>query len=236
MIRKIPRMSVHPPLLRYLTKKKNTQWSDRKKGFQLFIIVLAAIVPDFNSGIGLKSLQYACVIEISCIFCRNRSCFRFGRAVPNFVGRNYQYVHKVRKKYLQLSSILKVIYSYSWTIFLLGKILMLFVPLLLSSTLFFIGWGGVFFVMVMRRYGRLGTLFWTQVKLPSQHVFIYLFMCSLVFGIIIHGRRYVCTYTENICWYVYYLSVGESDLIFGCQQCDVSLLSSGVCLILTIAD
>jgi hypothetical protein len=54
MIRKILRMSVYPSLLRYLTK--TTQWSDRRKGFQLFIIVLAAIVPDFDSGIGLKSL------------------------------------------------------------------------------------------------------------------------------------------------------------------------------------
>ena len=35
---------------------KTTQWSDKKKGFQLFIIVLAATVPDFNGGIGLKFL------------------------------------------------------------------------------------------------------------------------------------------------------------------------------------
>ena len=56
MIRKIPRMSVYPSPVRYLTK--TSQWSDRKKGFQLFIIVLAAIVPDFDNGIGLKSLLY----------------------------------------------------------------------------------------------------------------------------------------------------------------------------------
>ena len=54
MIRKIPRMSVYPSLRNYLTK--TTQWSDRRKGFQLFIIVLAAIVPDFDNGIGLRSL------------------------------------------------------------------------------------------------------------------------------------------------------------------------------------
>ena len=53
--------------------------------------------------------------------------------------------------------------------------------------------------MVMRRYGRLATLFWTQVTLLISSVF-YLFMRSLAFGISIHGRRYVCTYIENICW------------------------------------
>ena len=51
MIQKIPRMSVYPSVLRHITK--TTQWSDRRKGFQLLIIVLAAIVPDFDSGIGL---------------------------------------------------------------------------------------------------------------------------------------------------------------------------------------
>lgn len=29
------------------------QWSDRHKNFQLFVITLAAIVPDFDSGIGM---------------------------------------------------------------------------------------------------------------------------------------------------------------------------------------
>ncbi|KAH9477694.1 putative MFS-type transporter [Psilocybe cubensis] len=51
-------------------------WSDRKKNFQLFIVILASIIPDFDNGIG---------------------------------------------------------------------------------------WGGIFFVMLMRRYGRLATLFWTQL-------------------------------------------------------------------------
>ena len=54
--------------------------------------------------------------------------------------------------------------------------------------------------MVMKRYGRLATLFWTQVKSSNVTVF-YLFMRSLAFGAIIHGRRYICTYIENICWY-----------------------------------
>ena len=54
MIPKIPKMSVYLSYPRYLTK--TAQWSDRRKGLQLFIIVLAATVPDFDSGIGLKSL------------------------------------------------------------------------------------------------------------------------------------------------------------------------------------
>ncbi|THG96852.1 hypothetical protein EW026_g5053 [Hermanssonia centrifuga] len=59
-------------------------WSDFRKGIQLLIITLAAIVPDFDSGIG------------------------------------------------------------SWSIFLLG-------------------WGGILAVVLMRRYGRLPVLFWTQL-------------------------------------------------------------------------
>jgi hypothetical protein len=39
----------------------------------------------------------------------------------------------------------------------------------------------------------------------------YLFMRSLAFGINIHGRRYVCTYTESICWYLYYLIIFQSE-------------------------
>ena len=74
--------------------------------------------------------------------------------------------------------------------------------------------------MVMRRYGRLATLFWTQVKQLKFVDFrsVYLFMRRLAFGISIHGRRYVCTYIESICWYLYYFTifrVGDSDSIFG---------------------
>ncbi|CCM05347.1 uncharacterized protein FIBRA_07561 [Fibroporia radiculosa] len=31
-------------------------WSDRRKNFQLFIMTIAAIVPDFDSGIGIASI------------------------------------------------------------------------------------------------------------------------------------------------------------------------------------
>ncbi|KAF8799750.1 MFS general substrate transporter [Phlegmacium glaucopus] len=82
-------------------------WSERKKGFQIFIMVLAAIVPDFNSGIGI-----ACVFALAT-----------------------QY-HTSSAEIINLTS--------NWSIFL-------------------IGWGGIFFVMLMRRYGRLATLFWTQL-------------------------------------------------------------------------
>ena len=58
-----------------------------------------------------------------------------------------------------------------------------------------------------QRHGRLGTPFWTQVKLLISSVF-YLFMRSLLaFGISIHGRYYVCTYIENICWQLSYFTI-----------------------------
>ena len=69
-------------------------------------------------------------------------------------------------------------YSYtgSWSIFLIGKFLC-YASFFLSSFKF-IGWGGIFFVMVMRRYGRLATLFWTQVKIvlfPKCFTFLLAF-------------------------------------------------------------
>lgn len=33
------------------------QWSDRKKNFQLFIVILASIIPDFDNGIGMDFSQ-----------------------------------------------------------------------------------------------------------------------------------------------------------------------------------
>ena len=72
--------------LRYFKLTKTTQWSDRSKSFQLFIIVLAAIVPDFDSGIGLKYLLSHSECEISCMLYRDCICFRFGQAVPDFVS------------------------------------------------------------------------------------------------------------------------------------------------------
>ena len=33
-----------------------SQWSDFRKGLQLFIVTLAAIVPDFDSGLGTASI------------------------------------------------------------------------------------------------------------------------------------------------------------------------------------
>ena len=43
---------------------KITQWSEAKKALHLFIIVLSAIVPDFNSGIGLKPLSSEFSLEL----------------------------------------------------------------------------------------------------------------------------------------------------------------------------
>lgn len=82
-------------------------WSDRRKALHLLIITLAAIVPDFDSGIGIASI--------------------FGLA---------QTYHTTTGVINNLTS--------NWSIFL-------------------IGWGGIFWIMLTRRYGRLPVLFWTQV-------------------------------------------------------------------------
>ncbi|EKM53342.1 uncharacterized protein PHACADRAFT_259649 [Phanerochaete carnosa HHB-10118-sp] len=82
-------------------------WSDVRKGFQLFIITLAAIVPDFDNGIVTATL-----------FATARQ-FKTTTAEINDLTLN-------------------------WSIFLLG-------------------WGGIFAVMLIRRYGRLPILFWSLV-------------------------------------------------------------------------
>ncbi|KIJ63734.1 hypothetical protein HYDPIDRAFT_112674 [Hydnomerulius pinastri MD-312] len=82
-------------------------WSNRRKGVHLLVMTLAAIIPDFDSGIG-----------IAAIFGLSQQ-FNTTTGVINNVTSN-------------------------WSIFLLG-------------------WGGIFCVMLMRRYGRLPVLFWTQL-------------------------------------------------------------------------
>ncbi|PCH45123.1 MFS general substrate transporter [Wolfiporia cocos MD-104 SS10] len=82
-------------------------WSDWQKNFQLIIITLAAVVPDFDSGIGIAS------------------------------------IFALAKQYNTTSGVINDLTS-NWSIFLLG-------------------WGSIFAVMMMRRYGRLPILFWSQV-------------------------------------------------------------------------
>ncbi|KAH8830165.1 MFS general substrate transporter [Flagelloscypha sp. PMI_526] len=82
-------------------------WSKREKSLQLLIITLAAIVPDFDSGIGIASI-FALAEEYN--------------TTPNNINN--------------LTS--------NWSIFLLG-------------------WGGLAAVMLIRRFGRLPVLFWSQV-------------------------------------------------------------------------
>ena len=89
--------------------------------------------------------------------------------------------------------------------------------------------------MVMRRYGRLATLFWTQVNLVDLQRVFYLFMRSLAFGIIIHGRRYVCTYIENICWYFIILPSFQSEKLISGYSNAMPHCFLRVCLIVTIA-
>ncbi|TFY82221.1 hypothetical protein EWM64_g1793 [Hericium alpestre] len=82
-------------------------WSDLRKTVQLIIVTLAAIVPDFDSGIGIAA------------------------------------IFALAKQYDTTTEVINNLTS-NWSIFL-------------------VGWGGIFAVMLMRRYGRLPILFWTQV-------------------------------------------------------------------------
>ncbi|KAI5825713.1 MFS general substrate transporter [Schizophyllum commune Tattone D] len=91
----------------YDTPEDPQNWSARRKALQLFIVTLAAIVPDFDSGIGIASL------------------FALAREYDTTTG------------------VINNLTS-NWSIFLLGP-------------------GGIFAVMVMRRYGRLPVLFWSQL-------------------------------------------------------------------------
>ncbi|KAL1702681.1 major facilitator superfamily domain-containing protein [Schizophyllum commune] len=91
----------------YDTPEDPQNWSARRKALQLFIVTLAAIVPDFDSGIGIASL------------------FALAREYDTTTG------------------VINNLTS-NWSIFLLGP-------------------GGIFAVMLMRRYGRLPVLFWSQL-------------------------------------------------------------------------
>jgi len=82
-------------------------WSTRRKNLHLFIITLAAIVPDFDSGIGIAG-----IFQLA-------AQFNTSTGVINDLTSN-------------------------WSIFLLG-------------------WGGIFAVILIRRFGRLPVLFWSQI-------------------------------------------------------------------------
>ncbi|KAH7924714.1 hypothetical protein BV22DRAFT_491405 [Leucogyrophana mollusca] len=82
-------------------------WSANRKALHLFIMTLAAIVPDFDSGIGIAS------------------------------------IFPLAQQYRTTTGVINNETS-NWSIFLLA-------------------WGSVFAVMLMRRYGRLPVLFWSQL-------------------------------------------------------------------------
>ncbi|THH09580.1 hypothetical protein EW145_g1919 [Phellinidium pouzarii] len=82
-------------------------WSNSRKMLHLIVITLAAVVPDFDSGVGIAGI-FALAQQ-----------FDTSTGVINNMTSN-------------------------WSIFLLG-------------------WGGLFAVMLMRKLGRLPVLFWTQV-------------------------------------------------------------------------
>jgi MFS family permease len=99
-------------------------WSKREKSLQLLIITLAAIVPDFDSGIGIASI-FALAEEYN--------------TTPNNINNlTSKYVHE--QSFINNFSMICL----SWSIFLLG-------------------WGGLAAVMLIRRFGRLPVLFWSQV-------------------------------------------------------------------------
>ncbi|KDQ60320.1 hypothetical protein JAAARDRAFT_174380 [Jaapia argillacea MUCL 33604] len=82
-------------------------WTKGRKTLQLIIVTLAAIVPDFDSGVGIAGL------------------FPLAKQFNTTTG--------------EINNL-----TSNWSIFLLG-------------------WGSIFAVMLMRRYGRLPVLFWSQV-------------------------------------------------------------------------
>ncbi|KAF8194719.1 MFS general substrate transporter [Mycena galopus ATCC 62051] len=82
-------------------------WSPGRKALQLFIITVASIVPDFDSGIGIAA------------------------------------IFPLAEQYGTTPDVINNLTS-NWSIFL-------------------IGWGGIFVVILIRRYGRLPILFWFQV-------------------------------------------------------------------------
>ncbi|TDL19636.1 MFS general substrate transporter [Rickenella mellea] len=82
-------------------------WTDRRKLVHLLVITLAAIVPDFDSGIGIAG------------------------------------IFALAKQYDTTTGVINNLTS-NWSIFLLG-------------------WGGLVAVMVIRIYGRLPVLFWSQL-------------------------------------------------------------------------
>ncbi|KAK0441783.1 major facilitator superfamily domain-containing protein [Desarmillaria tabescens] len=82
-------------------------WTDARKSIHLIIITLAAIVPDFDNGIGIAS------------------------------------IFRLAEQYDTTTGVINNLSS-NWSIFLAG-------------------WGGIFAVMLIRCYGRLLVLFWSQV-------------------------------------------------------------------------
>ncbi|KAG6915345.1 hypothetical protein DXG01_012019 [Tephrocybe rancida] len=82
-------------------------WSDRRKNFLLFIVILATIVPDFDSGIGIAA------------------------------------IFALAEQYDTTAGVINNLTS-NWSIFLLG-------------------WGGVAAIVLVKRFGRLPVLFWSQV-------------------------------------------------------------------------
>ncbi|KAJ7223386.1 MFS general substrate transporter [Mycena pura] len=100
-------------------------WSPTRKALQLFVITLASIAPDFESGIGITAI-FALAEQYN--------------TTPGEINN--------------LTS--------NWSIFLIGQFCDYF-SRPQSDSIFKTGWGGLFAVILIRRYGRLPILFWSQV-------------------------------------------------------------------------
>ena len=126
MIRKIPRMSVYPSLLRYLTKNHPVEWqkkrlsvihnrvSSNRARFWLWNWFEVSIVP-----LGMCNF-HACSIGIASVLALAKQYHTSSAEIINLTS-------KWESIFVIFIYILKW-YSYtdSWSIFLIGKILMLF--------------------------------------------------------------------------------------------------------------
>jgi hypothetical protein len=141
---------VYSPLVGVLwTELARTQWSDRRKLVQLVIITLAAVVPDFDSAIGIPTLfqlatQYHTTPgEINNLTSKSVNVLVLHCVIAADDDGPQQLEHFPARCVVALYSV-----AFYTRLNRLGRL----------------GWGSLFAVMLMRRFGRLPVLFWTQVR------------------------------------------------------------------------
>lgn len=76
---------------------RSFQWTDFRKNLQLFIVTLAAIVPDFDSGIGKwLSVLTPCLLETHCDFSGIADIFALATQYDTTTGR----INNLTSKYV----------------------------------------------------------------------------------------------------------------------------------------